>query len=384
VVNRKFKIGEYQSMKRIGNIYSKICDIDNIAVAHKMARKDKIHYTEVQKVDANPDYYFAEIQKTLVNKTYKVGEYKCKTIDERGKQRLIMKLPYYPDRIIQWAVMLQIEQYFIKTLCYHSCASIPCAGNARVHKLMNKYRRLYDYDYCLDIDVRKFYPNIDRDILKTQLERKFKDKDLLWLLFQIVDSSPKDENSLDDKYVRGIPIGSYLSQYLANFYLAHFDHWLKEEKHLKCVVRYMDNIIILSNDKNELHQLRKEIEIYLWNNLHLKLKGNWQVYPLAARPIDFIGYRYGKDYTLLRKATCQRFKRLCYKIHRNNYCSEHDYRSLTSYYGVLKWCDSKRLWNKYYSFILPILKKQGYYIKPFNPNTTKGGNNNDKGTSDRK
>lgn len=362
-------------MKRIGNIYPKIYDIENIALAHQMARKDKTHYSEVQKIDSNQDYYFKQIQSMLQNKTYKVGKYKQKLLNERGKERLIMKLPYYPDRIIQWAIMLQIEQYFIKTLCYHSCASIPNAGNARVHKLMNKYRVLYDYDYCLDIDIKKFYPNVDRNILKVQLEHKFKDKDLLWLLFQIINSSPIDENSLDDKYVRGIPIGSYLSQYLANFYLSSFDHWLKEDKQCKAVIRYMDNVIILSNDKQELHDLRKEIEIFLWDNLHLKLKANYQVYPISTRPIDFIGYRYSKDYTLLRKQTAQRFKRLCFKIARNNYCTAHDYKALSSYMGVLKWCDSRRLWNKYYYMIYPILKRQNYKIKHFHPNKTKRGNN---------
>lgn len=358
-------------MKRIGYIYPKICDIENIALAHKMARKDKIHYTAVQMVDADKESYFKQIQEMLANKTYKVGKYKCKIINERKKERLIMKLPYYPDRIIQWAIMLQLESYFIKNLCYHSCASIPNAGGARVHKLMNKYRKMYDYDYCLDIDIKKFYPNIDRDVLKKQLEHKFKDKDLLWLLFEIIDSSPEDKNSLKDKYTRGIPIGSYLSQYLANFYLSPLDHWLKEQKHQKCVVRYMDNIIILSNNKHELHELRKEIAIFIWDNLHLKLKENWQVYPLTSRPIDFIGYRYGKDFTLLCKETCQRFKKLCHKIERESYCTEHDYRSLSSYYGVLKWCDSKQLWNKYYYRIYPILKKQGYIIKPFKPNKTR-------------
>lgn len=366
-------------MKRIGNIYGKICDIENIALAHQRAREDKTHYTAVQEVDANPDYYFKEIQKMLQDRTYKVGEYKCKIINERKKERLIMKLPYYPDRIIQWAIMLQIEQYFIKTLCYHSCASIPKAGNARVHKLMNKYRYLYDYDYCLDIDIKKFYPNIDREVLKKQLEHKFKDKDLLWLLFLIIDSSPSDENSIKDEYKRGIPIGSYLSQYLANFYISPLDHWLKEEKHLKAVARYMDNVIILSNDKEELHRLRKEIEEFIWDNLHLKLKGNWQVYPIAARPIDFIGYRYGKDFTLLRKETCQRFKRLCNKIKNANYCSAHNYRSLSSYYGVLKWCDGTKLWNQYYRMIYPILKRQGYTIKKFKANKTRKPKNEKKG-----
>lgn len=367
---RKFKKGGI-SLKRIGDIYGQICDIDNIALAHKRARKDKTYYSDVQMVDENPEYYFAQIQEMLKNKTYVVGKYVCKTINERNKQRLIMKLPYYPDRIIQWAIMLQIEQYFVKTLCYHSCASIPNAGNARVHKLMNKYRAIYDYDYYLDIDIRKFYPNVDRDILKHQLERKFKDKDLLWLLFQIIDSSPYDENSLKDGFTRGVPIGSYLSQYLANFYISPLDHWLKEEKHCKVMIRYMDNIIIGGNDKEELHKLKNEIEVFIWENLHLKLKDNWQVYPIAVRPVDFIGYCYKKDRTRLRHETCQRFKKLCYQIKRQNYCTKHQSRSLGSYLGVLKWCDGMNLWNTYYDMIKPIVQRCGYYIKPYKPNPTR-------------
>lgn len=345
-------------MKRYGYIYEKIYDLDNIAKAHEKARKDKTHYTMVKKIDANPDYYFKEIQKMLKEKTYRVGEYKKSVIKEGKKERLIMKLPYYPDRIIQWAIMLQIEQYFTKSLCYHSCASIPGAGGARIYSLMNKYRYLYDYDYCLDIDIKKFYPNVDRDILKNLLERKFKDKDLLWLIFLIIDSAPEDENSFKDEFTRGIPIGSYLSQYLANYYLSTLDHWLKEEKHQKAVIRYMDNVIILSNSKEELHQLRKEIADFVWDNLHLKLKENWQVYPIADRPIDFIGYRYNKEYTLLRKDTAKRFKRLCLKIQRKNYCTAHDFRALCSYFGILKWCDGSLLWWKYYWKIRHILLRQ--------------------------
>ncbi|WP_369677271.1 RNA-directed DNA polymerase, partial [Klebsiella pneumoniae] len=77
--------------------------------------------------------------------------------------------------------------------------------------------------YCLKIDVSKFYPSIDHEILKQLLERKFKDRRLLSLMFKIVDSV---EGS-------GVPIGSYLSQYLANYYLAYFDHYLKEVLHLE-------------------------------------------------------------------------------------------------------------------------------------------------------
>ena len=93
-------------MKRHGNIYNKICDLDNLKLAHKMAKKDKSHYDSVQKVEADLDNRLLLIQKMLQEKTYKPGRYKISVIEDKGKKRLLHKLPYYPDRIIQWAVML--------------------------------------------------------------------------------------------------------------------------------------------------------------------------------------------------------------------------------------------------------------------------------------
>lgn len=115
------------------------------------------------------------------------------------------------------------------------------------------------------MDIKKFYFNIDQTILKEMLRRKFKDKNLLWLLDSIIDSmdnikyTNKQITKNDLKSGKGIPIGSYLSQYFANFYLCYFDHWLKEELKCKYVVRYMDDIIILDSSKDFLHKVRKQI-----------------------------------------------------------------------------------------------------------------------------
>ena len=106
-------------MKRYGNIYSKIYDMDNLKFAHKNARKDKLFYKEVKMVDSNEEYYLKQIQDMLINKTYKVSKYEVSIINDKGKERELMKLPYFPDRIIQWAIMLQIEQIFTNTFCTH-------------------------------------------------------------------------------------------------------------------------------------------------------------------------------------------------------------------------------------------------------------------------
>lgn len=195
----------------------------------------------------------------------------------------------------------------------------------------------------MKLDVKKFFPNIDKAILKSLFRRKFKDEDLLWLLDDIVDSYDKGNQ-------KGIPIGSFTSQYFGNFYLSYFDHWAKEEKRIKYFLRYMDDIVILSDSKEYLHQLRKDIAEYLSVNLALMVKENWQVFPSTVRGIDFVGYRYFGEFTLLRTSTKRRLKkavkRLRRKVERGKALTLPNQSTVGSYNGILEWCDSTRLKEK--------------------------------------
>ena len=342
-------------MKRYGNIYENIYSIENLRLAHKFARKDKSFYKDVKKVDGDPDFYLGQIHDMWKNKTYKVSEYTVSPINDKGKQRILMKLPYFPDRIIQWAILLQIEHIFVNTLCGHTCASLKGRGIKRAMQLMDEYMKDEPGTaYCLKLDVTKFYPNINHEDLKRLLRKKFKDNDLLELLDLIIDSYPGE---------KGVPIGSYLSQYLANFYLAYFDHWLKEEKRIKYVVRYMDDIVIMHESKAELHKLRRDIGEYLRTKLNLSIKTNWQVFPVDSRGVDFVGYRFFHGFKLLRKSTCKKFKRRMLDIKQKTEAQQRinysEWCSANSYKGWLKWCNSYRLQQKYVEPIQPALDR--YY-----------------------
>lgn len=113
------------------------------------------------------------------------------------------------------------------------------------------------------MDIRKFYPSLDHDILKAIIRKKVKDWELLWLLDEIIDSAER------------VPIGNYLSQFFANLYLAYFDHWLKEELRVKYYYRYADDMVILSDSKDQLRSWLVAIKLYLTNVLKLKLKDNY-------------------------------------------------------------------------------------------------------------
>lgn len=349
-------------MKRYGFIFERIVTMDNLREAHMRAREDKHFYKEVKMVDANPDYYLKQIQEMLINKTYEVSKYEVSVINDKGKERELMKLPYFPDRIIQWAIMLQIEKIFMEVMCDHVCASIPGRGIKKAMRLTKKHVK--DSAYCLKLDVRKFYPSINHRILKTLLRKKIKDLDVMELLDKIVDSYPGE---------KGVPIGSYLSQYLANYYLAYFDHWLKEEKHVTKVVRYMDDITIYSDDKDFLHRLNVEIKAYLQERLRLELKSNWQVFPVKVRGVDFVGYRFFPRYILLRKKTCKRMKKMFdhikWKQDHRQMINYHEFCSANSYIGWLAWCDSFSLYEKYVTPVIHSLIT--YYYEVINPDVRK-------------
>ena len=344
-------------MKRLGNVYEKIYEMDNLIEAHRKAKKDKALYKEVQMVNSNPEYFLWKIQKLLKEKKYYISpeDYTVQTIRDKTKSRELWKLKYYPHRIIQRAIMLQMESTFDSLFCDFVCASVRKKWWNQVMKLMDRYMRDKEWSkYCLKIDIQKFYPSVNHRILKRLLRRKFKDPDLLNLLDMIIDSFP---------WRRWLPIGSYLSQYLANYYLAYFDHWLKEELKCKYVIRYMDDVVILEWSKKRLRYILKRITAYLWGRLNLKVKWNYQIFPVPVRWVDFVWYRYFYWYRLLRKRTCKKFKKKArdLKIKQNRRIPRKfkERCAINSYSWWLIYCDSWRLYEKYIDPILPSIIK--YY-----------------------
>lgn len=339
-------------------LWEAICDMENLKLAYQNAKKGKGWYAEVKMVDENPEYYLGQLQQMLINHTYRTSEYKTFIKKDSGKEREIFKLPYFPDRICQWAILQVIEPILIRNFTSDTYSAIPGRG---IHQVFTRIQHAVQNDvpgtqYCLKLDAKKYYPSIDHSILKDKYRRLFKDNDLLWLLDEIIGSTPGN---------KGIPIGNYLSQYSGNYYLSSFDHWLKEVKGVKYYYRYMDDIVILSDSKEYLHQLRKEVDFYFRTELKLTIKENWQVFPTFDRGIDFVGYRIFLGYSLLRKTTCKQMKvkmvRIRKKVESGHEMSFSEWCSINSYKGWLIHCDSYRLKAKY---IDPIQKyADDYYIR---------------------
>ena len=310
-----------QQMKRYGNLYSKICDIDNIKLAHINASKGKKHYNEVKLIDSNIDLYCNKVKDMLENYTYKVSEYQVRDKLDKGKLRTLYVLPYFPDRIIQHAIMQVVEPIWKKVLIKDTFQSIKGRG---IHKAKARIEEAIFYnnpEYSLKMDIKQFYPSITNSVLKMVVRRKLKCKGTLWLIDLIICSLPE------------LPIGNYISQYLGNLTLAYIDHKIKEEYQSKMYYRYCDDIVVLGS-KEHLHTILGVIK-YELGLIALELKGMYQISPINDRGVDFVGFIFKPNSTRLRKSIGKSLCRATTK------------EAISSYFGWAKACQAKGLWYKH-------------------------------------
>lgn len=318
-------------MKRYNNLFDKIITIENLELAEKKARKNKGNRKEVIEFLANKDKLLLQLQKKLITEEYITSEYSTFIIRE-PKERLIFKLPFYPDRIVHHAIMNILEPIWVSILIKNTYSCIKGRGiHAAVKDIKRDLKDIEGTKYCLKLDIKKFYPSIDHEVLKQIIRKKIKDTKLLRLLDSIIDST------------NGVPIGNYLSQFFANLTLAYFDHWLKEVKKVKYYYRYADDIIILSSNKEDLKSLFSDIQVYL-RSLKLDIKSNYQIFPLDSRGLSFVGYVFFHTHTKIRKSIKVNMCRTSGELRHADY---NKYRShMCSFIGWLKYCNGLNLINK--------------------------------------
>lgn len=375
------------------DLFNSICSMDNLYRAYQNAKSGKGWYKEVKQIEKRPFYYLAGLQYMLKNHLFKTSDYEIFILNEGKKKRDVYKLPFFPDRIAQWAILQVIEPFLLANMTADTYSAIPGKG---IQPIVNDLRGYYktkrvdgkkksvwvpsilltdeeNTRYCYKIDLHHYYQSINHEVLKQKFRKVFKDPELLWLLDEITDSintateedlielSLSGEIEVDPN--TGIPIGNYMSQYSGNFYLSSFDHWVKEELHVKHYYRYMDDVVIFASSKEELHEIHRKVTAYTRDYLHLNIKGNYQIFPTKVRGVDFVGYRFFGEYTLLRKSTAINFKRkmrACRKKMENNIPPTYsEWCSFNSYKGWLGNCDSYRLFKKYMEPLIEYM--QNYY-----------------------
>ena len=276
-------------MKRVGGLWEKICDPGNIREAHYQARKGKSHYTEVKWVNANEDMAIEQIRHALVSKTFTTSPYQVEDRFDGRKMRTIHKLPYYPDRIVQHALVQVCEPIWKASFIRDTFQSITGRGTHDARKRVKKAIRDYPEAYALKFDIHKYYPSVTNEILKVKIRRKIKCPDTLWLLDDIIDSC------------KGLPIGNYTSQYLGNLYLSDFDWRVKQTIKPLAYFRYCDDLVLMAKDSATAHDYKNEAFAILEKEYGLRVKKDWQVFPIQKRGLDFVGFVFRPESIQLRK-----------------------------------------------------------------------------------
>lgn len=246
---------------------------DNIERSFLKPSRGKRNRADVKKVLDNLEEEIRNVQTMLRAGTFRPSKHQKVKINERNylKERTIVKPNYRYEQVIHHVVVQSIRPGIETGLYEYVLGSIPGRGQHLGAKKITKWIRTdpQNTKYVLKMDIRHFFESVDHDILEQWLAKKFRDEYVLEILYLIIDAIDM-----------GLPLGFYTSQWFANFLLQPLDHYIKEELHAKYDTRYMDDITCFGRNKKELHRIRLAISEYLKTELHLEMKGNWQVFRL--------------------------------------------------------------------------------------------------------
>lgn len=290
----------------------------------------------------------------------------------RLKRRTIMKPTFFPEQIMAHGIVRVMEKAIMEGMYEFSCGSIPGRGPHYGKRHIEKWIKhdSANVKYIAKLDIRRFFESVSRRRLKKWLKQNIKDKRFLEIVFKFL-----------DLFQEGLALGYYISQWLANYILQSLDYYIKQEVLLDVkqekearfakrmerkgvanyemprypcgaahYIRYMDDMVIFGSNKKELHLITRRIEDYLNKDFGLQLKGNWQVFRFdyvdkkdgkrKGRPLDFMGFQFYRDKTILRKTIMLRATRKAKRLGKKDNINWHDASSMLSYMGWVEHTDT--------------------------------------------
>lgn len=360
-------------MKSVRHIKERVTDYENLYNAYLHARKSKRFRAEVLEFSAALEDNLHRLQDELRNMTYRPGGYRKRIIHD-PVDRLIMWQDFI-HRVVQWAVYQIINPAFVQGYIEDSFACIKGRGSdaaaQRLFYFMQQDGRIekkagLDADgrpahrfYLQKLDTSKFFYRIDHQVSLDLVGRKCNyDPWLMWIMDLFVNAEGekfgfppgkgvKDVTPEEMVADKGLAVGSLLNQMLANVNQNEVDHFAKRHLRIHQYVRYMDDIVMISDDKAQLLRWRKEIETFMAERLKLELNPKKSFIQPISHGIDFCQYRIYPDHIKLKKSTALRMKRNLKRIQKlyaeGKIDLERAQRTVTSYMGLMSHCDSYQL-----------------------------------------
>ena len=319
-------------MKRVGFLYDRLLDKDFIRQTIQKASIHKTKRKTVRKVLANLDDYTDKIYDMIANDKIVLRPTHTKEIVERGKTRLITVSPFYPNQILDY-LLVELTKPIIRKSMYQYCiGNVDKKGIMYGKKVMEK--NVNKYKYYIKLDIRHYYQNVKPKKVVEMFKRKIKDKRFIRFIEQVI--SPDD-----------LPIGCYYSQWFSNFYLCEFDHYLKEQERVPFYVRFVDDMVLGSNNKKSLmkHYHKAKRVIY-------PLGVYFKYIPIVRKFINFIGFVFSRNSVKLRHTIFYRLERTVKKVKKHICFSL--IKRLISYFSWLK--NVALGYNYYIKNIYPTIK----------------------------
>lgn len=324
-------------MKSYANLYDIFISEDNIRRAIHDSLKGRHNKRAVQRFMAqfeSEEQAIAHFQK--IGSNYRNAPHTPRYIyDGIDKKKRTIIVPRFWEIVIQHMAIQAMQPILERGMYYHSYAAIPGRGTHKGKRHIEKWIRedARNCKYILKLDIRKFFDSIPHDVLMRELRAHIRDRRFLAILEEIISVTEI-----------GLPLGFYTSQWLSNWYLQGLDHFIKEELHAAHYMRYMDDIVVFGANKRKLHRTLEAIREYL-AGIGLEVKGNWQVFRFdyidrhgarRGRDLDFMGFRFFRDKTTLRKSILRKMKRKARKIGKSKAVSIYEARQMLSYLGWIK------------------------------------------------
>ncbi|MBI2062340.1 MAG: group II intron reverse transcriptase domain-containing protein [Candidatus Yanofskybacteria bacterium] len=300
--NRQGRVGGGRRRIEFSHGFDEVISLENLLESWKEFLKGKRKRKDVQEFSLSLMDNIIQLHQELANHTYNHSPYQAFRINDPKPRQIHKSL--VRDRLLHHSIYCQLYPFFDRTFVSDSFS---CRINKGTHRALNRFRQ-FGYKvgknntqtcWILKCDIRKFFENINHDILVNILNKYIPDKDIIWLLEKVIfgfSSAPG----------RGLPLGNLTSQLVVNIYMNEFDQFIKHKLKAKYYIRYADDFVVFSEDKAWLDELLPKIADFLSENLKLNIHPDKVFIKTLNSGVDFLGWVHFPDYRVLRTTTRRR------------------------------------------------------------------------------
>ncbi len=287
------------------NLFSRVYEFPQLRRSFYAASKGKGNRDSVTKFAINLEANLHQISKLLQSGEYPFGPYRAFYV-MIPKKRLI-ESACFQDRVVHHAMHSILEQIYDPSFYEHSYACRSGRGHHAAMLKLHDWMKGAPHRYFLNCDIKKFFPSIDRRVLIQILNRRIKDEPFMACLERLIMTAPGA--GMTETGTTGIPIGNLTSQLFANIYLNELDQFVKRKMRIRHYIRYMDDLVLFVDTKEEALKARSVIEIFLRETLHLELSPQKVTIGPCREGVSFLGFYLKPNFIRLRGSLLRRMKK---------------------------------------------------------------------------